>query len=60
MDPKGMEKARVENDTTAKPHAQLPRPGAEHRLLNVFIGKWHAKGTSYADGQKANDPLASG
>lgn len=44
---------------STKPKSQLPKPSANHRLLKVFIGKWHAKGTSYADGQKANDPLAS-
>ncbi|HZH97219.1 MAG TPA: DUF1579 family protein [Flavisolibacter sp.] len=27
--------------------------------LEVFIGKWHAEGTSYAGGQDQNDPYAS-
>lgn len=37
---------------------QLPGAGAEHRRLEAFIGKWPAKGASYADGQQADDPLA--
>lgn len=40
--------------------AQLPKPGPELQRLNAFVGRWHAEGTSYADGQKAEDPLASG
>ena len=44
--------------TKSKP--QLPEPSAEHRLLEAFIGKWRTEGTSYADGQQAKDPLASG
>jgi hypothetical protein len=28
-------------------------------LLGAFIGKWHAEGTSYADGQQIDDPYAS-
>ncbi len=38
---------------------QLPKPGPELQRLNAFVGKWHAEGTSYADGQRADDPLAS-
>ena len=45
---------------TSAPKPRLPKPSADHRLLEAFIGKWHAKGTSYADGQRADDPLASG
>lgn len=29
------------------------------KKLDVFIGKWHAKGQSYADGQQKNRPYAS-
>jgi hypothetical protein len=42
------------------PKPQLPEPSSEHRLLEAFIGKWHAEGMSYAEGQRADDPLASG
>ena len=38
---------------------QPPQPAAAYRRLNVFIGKWRATGASYADGQQADDPLAS-
>ncbi len=38
---------------------ELPKPTASHRQLDAFIGKWHAEGFSYADGQQAADPLAS-
>ena len=37
---------------TAKP----AKPGAAHEKLNVFIGKWHAEGDSYAAGQSKSDP----
>ena len=51
---------RKEKNMTSAPKPQFPEPSAEHRLLQAFIGKWHAGGTSYADGRKAEDPLASG
>ena len=38
---------------------ELPKPTSSHRQLDAFIGKWHAEGSSYADGQRAADPLAS-
>lgn len=38
---------------------QFPRPGAAHRNLDVFLGKWRAEGHSYAEGQRADDPRAS-
>ncbi len=42
--------------------AKLKQPGstAAHRRLEVFIGHWHAEGTSYGDGQDAADPRAAG
>ena len=39
--------------------AQTPQPTAAHRRLDIFVGKWRATGDSYADGQEADDPLAS-
>ena len=44
--------------STPKPNQ--PKPTAAHRRLEVFIGDWHAEGTSYGDGQDAADPRASG
>ena len=38
---------------------QPARPGAGHKRLNVFVGKWRAQGDSYGDGQQADDPRAS-
>jgi hypothetical protein len=35
------------------------RRGAAHRRLDVFIGRWHAEGTSYGEGQRADAPRAS-
>jgi hypothetical protein len=32
----------------------------ELNKLNVFIGSWHAEGTSYGEGQDVNNPEASG
>ncbi|MEP6713210.1 MAG: DUF1579 family protein [Ferruginibacter sp.] len=29
------------------------------KQLDVFVGKWHAEGKSYADGQQKDNPLAS-
>ena len=43
--------------STLKP--KQPKPTAAHRRLEVFIGDWHAEGTSYGDGQDAADPRAS-
>jgi hypothetical protein len=43
----------------AKPKAKLPEPSAATRKLEVFVGKWHAEGESYAEGQTAVEPRAS-
>ena len=37
-----------------------PEIGEAQRRLDVFVGKWHTEGTSFADGQKPDDPRASG
>ncbi len=37
----------------------LPAIGDAHRRLDVFVGDWHTDGTSFADGQTADDPRAS-
>ena len=42
------------------PDLKQPKPTASHRRLEVFIGNWHAEGTSYGDGQDATDPRAAG
>ena len=42
------------------PKPKQPKPTAAHRRLEVFIGDWHAEGTSYGDGQDAADPRAAG
>lgn len=34
-------------------------PITEMNFLNVFIGKWHHEGKSYAEGQDKDNPLAS-
>lgn len=44
---------------SGKSTIQLPTPDANHRMLDVFVGKWRAEGTSYADGQNAIEPRAS-
>jgi hypothetical protein len=44
---------------TTNTKAAPQTPGAAHRSLDVFIGRWHAEGTSYAEGQRADDPRAS-
>ena len=31
-----------------------------HKRLEVFVGKWHTQGTSFAEGQTPDDPRASG
>ena len=40
--------------------SKQPKPTAAHRRLEVFIGGWHAEGTSYGEGQDAADPRAAG
>ncbi len=45
---------------TSKAKSKQPQPSAAHKRLDVFIGAWHAEGTSYGDGQGAADPLAAG
>ena len=45
---------------TSAPKPKQPKPTAAHRRLDVFIGNWHAEGTSYGDGQDAADPRAAG
>ncbi len=42
------------------PKPKQPQPTAAHKRLKVFIGDWHAEGTSYGDGQDAADPRAAG
>ena len=37
--------------STPKPNQ--PKPRAAHKRLEIFIGNWHAEGTSYGDGQEA-------
>ena len=44
--------------STLKP--KQPEPTAAHKRLEVFIGDWHAEGTSYGEGQDAADPRAAG
>lgn len=39
---------------------QDAKPTKAHHRLDVFVGTWHAEGTSYADGQQAEDPRESG
>ncbi|WP_310410485.1 DUF1579 family protein, partial [Chamaesiphon sp. OTE_8_metabat_110] len=34
-------------------------PGAEHQLLNIFVGKWHTEGLSYGSGQSYENPYDS-
>jgi hypothetical protein len=34
----------------------LPKRAPAHERLHVFIGKWHAEGTSYAAGQTKQNP----
>ncbi len=38
---------------------KLPQPSDAHRRLDAFVGKWHAEGESYAEGQRPDDPRAS-
>lgn len=33
------------------PEPKQPKPMAAHKRLKVFIGDWHAEGTSYAMGR---------
>jgi hypothetical protein len=44
---------------TSTPKPKQPKTTAAHRRLEVFIGNWHAEGTSYGDGQDAADPRAA-
>ena len=37
-----------------------PEIGVAQRRLDVFVGKWHTEGTWFADGQRPDDPRASG
>ena len=39
--------------------SQSSARSAAHERLQVFIGKWHAEGDSYAAGQKKDDPRAA-
>ena len=43
----------------SSPEPKQPKPTAAHKRLEVFIGTWHAEGTSYGDGQDATNPRAS-
>ena len=45
---------------TSTPQPKQPKPTAAHKHLEVFIGDWHAEGTSYGDGQDPAQPRASG
>ena len=36
-----------------------PRRGSAHERLEPFVGKWHAEGDSYADGQSREEPRGS-
>ncbi|MBC8084850.1 MAG: DUF1579 family protein [Hymenobacter sp.] len=36
-----------------------PVPGPQHRALDVFVGKWHAEGTSYGEGQVQEMPYSA-
>ena len=36
-----------------------PKRGSEHERLDLFVGKWHAEGDSYADGQSRANPHGS-
>lgn len=37
-----------------------PKIGEAHERLEVFVGKWHTKGTSFSEGQTPDNPRASG
>ena len=43
--------------TTTPTHPEI---GDAHKRLEVFVGKWHTEGTSFAVGQTPEDPRASG
>ena len=46
---------------TSTPKPKQPKPSEAHKRLEVFIGTWHAEGTSYGGGgQDAVDPRAAG
>ena len=36
--------------------SQAPQHGAEHERLKVFLGKWHAEGFSFSQGQNKSEP----
>ena len=36
---------------SSTPRPKQPKPSAAHKRPEVFIGNWHAEGTSYGDGQ---------
>jgi hypothetical protein len=42
------------------PQPKQPKPSAAHKRLEVFIGTWHAEGTSYGVGQDSADPRPAG
>ena len=48
------------HDMTSTLKPKQPKPTSAHRRLEVFIGDWHAEGTSYGNGQDAADPRAAG
>ena len=45
---------------TSTSNPNQPKPSAAHTSLEVFIGAWHAEGTSYGDGQDVANPRAAG
>ncbi len=44
---------------TYKATDQPSKSSAAHQYMNVFIGKWHAEGESYAVGQTKKEPRGS-
>ena len=44
----------------SRPQPKQPKSSAAHKSLEVFIGTWHAEGTSYGVGQDAANPRAAG
>lgn len=40
----------------AQVSTKTPKRAAPHERLQIFIGKWHAEGKSYAAGQKKQNP----
>ena len=45
---------------TSTPKSKQLKASAAHKRLKVFIGDWHAEGTSCGDGQDAAYPGAAG